>query len=352
MSKARVNEILSSITAFNSEPIGREEYLPELKKLQTEIINLTFNEEHASTGDLRIWDVEKHFQQLNETNGNVAETELAKFIEGSRELANLINAEISGSRGEFMVFNTLRNLRGENRIIRNLEVCGDEYHTEIDGIVVTQDGITIIEVKNSVKNIYIDEKGNFYRTGCHSRLDCNIADKMGLREQAVRDILEKAGFEDVKIKSLVVFTNSMIEVVNRCQYIRTIFLGQMLGTLENEDQNKTLTTEEIDSIAKCLGENAYKGKYYTKMDIEQYKLDFATLMSKLEEASFTNDTGKPENVPEEDPEFEEIIQEKENSVIDEKIWKKSINPIVSVVGTIVLSAFTTLVVNHITGRRN
>ena len=107
----------------------------------------------------------------------------------------------------------MKNLRTKNFIIKNLEICEDEYHTEIDGLVLTSAGITIIEVKNSSKNIYIDEKGNYYRTGSYNKLDCNIADKMRVREQAVRDILEKAGFENVKISSVVFFTNVMIEVI-------------------------------------------------------------------------------------------------------------------------------------------
>ncbi len=352
MNNTRINEILSIITAFNGDGVTKEEYLPELKKLQSEIINLTFNEEHASTGELRIWDVEKHFEQMNEAYGHVADDELARFMEGSKELTNLIRAEISGSRGEFMVFNTLRNLSGMNRILRNLEICGDEYHTEIDGIIVAPSGITLIEVKNSVKNIYIDEKGNFYRTGCHNRLDCNIADKMRLREQVVRDILEKAGHENINIRSIVVFTNSMIEMVNRCDSINTVFIGQLLGMLERTEHSNELSTEEIISIADCLEDKAYNGRYYVKMDTDQYKLDFATLMSKLEDASFACEKDVPDNADKEEPKPDEAIIEEKKINKEMKSWKSWLKPVVKVIGTVTLSTITTLFVNKITGRRN
>ena len=132
----------------------------------------------------------------------------------------------------------MKNLRTKNFIIKNLEICEDEYHTEIDGLVLTSAGITIIEVKNSSKNIYIDEKGNYYRTGSYNKLDCNIADKMRVREQAVRDILEKAGFENVKISSVVFFTNVMIEVINRCESYNTVFVGQFVNFLRQVTLNR------------------------------------------------------------------------------------------------------------------
>lgn len=352
MNKKRVDEIISSISAFTDEGVTKAEYLSELKKLQSEIVNMTFNEDHASTGELRIWDVEKHLEQMNETYGHVADEELFRFKEGSKELANLIRAEISGSRGEFSVFNTLRNIKGMNRVLKNIEICEDEYHTEIDGIVIAQNGITIIEVKNSVKNIYIDEKGNFYRTGSHNRLDCNIADKMRVREQAVRDILEKAGYGNIAIRSLVVFTNSMIELVNRCDTINVVFIGQMIGTLEQMETDGKLSPDEIIGIAGSLGDKAYTGRYYAKMDTDQYKQDFASLMAILEEVSAASEEVETEKAVEEEPEVREITIKEKDSDTKIKTWMNWLKPVGKVVGTIALSAMTTIFINKFTGRRN
>ena len=40
----RANEILDQMTAFSKESYTKEEYLPELLKLQSEIVRLTFND--------------------------------------------------------------------------------------------------------------------------------------------------------------------------------------------------------------------------------------------------------------------------------------------------------------------
>ena len=55
MNEQRVNEIISQINAFSKETYTKSEYFPELLKLQKEVIDLTFNADHAETGDLRLW---------------------------------------------------------------------------------------------------------------------------------------------------------------------------------------------------------------------------------------------------------------------------------------------------------
>ena len=107
MNEKRVNEIISQITAFSKDTYTKSKFLPELLKLQKELIDLTFN---AENGDLRLWDVERHLRQMNDERGHVADDELARFIQGSRVVCNNISAEFSGNAGEQKVFRALENL--------------------------------------------------------------------------------------------------------------------------------------------------------------------------------------------------------------------------------------------------
>lgn len=95
----RINEITSQITAFTKDSYSKSEFLPELFKLQQEIVDLTFNSDHAENGNLRLWNVETHFQEMNEEHGHIADAELEKFIRSSKEVCNTIKAEISGNKG-------------------------------------------------------------------------------------------------------------------------------------------------------------------------------------------------------------------------------------------------------------
>ena len=95
MNTNSADEMMSSMKAFNKEFYHKSEILSEMLKLENEIVALTFNEEHAATANLKMWDVEKHFKDLNEQCGGIVNQKLEKFIRESKEFCNLIKAEIS-----------------------------------------------------------------------------------------------------------------------------------------------------------------------------------------------------------------------------------------------------------------
>lgn len=104
MRTERVNELKASMKSFGKEKYQKAELLDEMFALQQEIVSLTFNQDHAALAELRIWDVEKHLEQMNEELGNVADEELQRFIEGSKILCNLIIIM------EVMAYDKRRNL--------------------------------------------------------------------------------------------------------------------------------------------------------------------------------------------------------------------------------------------------
>ena len=175
---ARIEEMMAAMKSFGKDKYQKSELLSEMFALQQEIVELTFNGEHASTADLRIWDVERHLEQMNLDCGNVADEALQAFKNGSKTLCNLIKAEVSGARGEAKAFRTLQYIRNKNIVLRNVELCDGDLRTELDAVVIMPGTIVIVEVKNTAKDIFIDENGDYYRTGEFLRWDCNIAEKM------------------------------------------------------------------------------------------------------------------------------------------------------------------------------
>ena len=76
MKTNRVNEIVATMKAFSKNKYQKNELHTEMFALQQEIVGLTFIGEHVSTADLKIWDVDRHLEQLNQDCGNVADDEL------------------------------------------------------------------------------------------------------------------------------------------------------------------------------------------------------------------------------------------------------------------------------------
>lgn len=285
MKEKRIEELMTAMKSFGKESYHKSELLNEMFALQQEIVDLTFSEEHAATAELKIWDVERHLEQLNEDCGNVADEELARFKEGSKVLCNLIKAEISGNRGEYKAFKTLEYLKSQNRVLKNVELTDGEVRTELDAVVITPKCVTIVEVKNTSKNIFIDEEGNYYRTGEFLKWDSNIAEKMSVKEGLLRKSLEAAGYGRIQIRSIVVFTNNRIEVQNKYRQIRTSFVSQLAYIIDGYRLDDSISTEEMDNLQQIIRGAECKEAYPFEFDVNQYKTDFVNLMAALEFAN-------------------------------------------------------------------
>ena len=57
MNATRKSEIINAMPSFSKERYPKSELLPELFKLQSELVDLTFNGDHAENAQLKIWDV-------------------------------------------------------------------------------------------------------------------------------------------------------------------------------------------------------------------------------------------------------------------------------------------------------
>lgn len=289
MNKNRVNELMASMKSFSKDKYQKSELLPEMFNLQCEIVGLTFNDDHAATAELKIWDVERHLEQLNKDCGGVAEKELRKFRDQSREFSNLIRAEVSGNRGETKTLRALEGIQSQNVILRNVELSEGGRRTELDFVVITPAAITIVEVKNTAKNIFIDENGDYYRNSEYQRLDCNIAEKMRTKEELLDSALTKGGIKDYVIKSVVVFTDNRIEVHNKYQHIQTCFVSQLASIIDGFGMASISAPVDMRSAETAIQSVAFKESYPFEFDVAQYKENFATLMAVLEDASSVED---------------------------------------------------------------
>lgn len=309
MNNTRVQELMAAMNSFRKEAYHKSEILSEMLALQSEIVKLTFNGDHAATAELKIYDVERHLEQLNEECGHIADEALQRFIEGSKMLCNLIKAEISGNKGEFKAFRTLEYLKSQNVVLKNVELEDGDLRTELDAVVITPKCITIVEVKNTSKNIFIDENGNYYRTGEFLKWDCDIAGKMSVKETLLRKALTDAGITDVKIQGVVVFTNNRIEVQNKYSALRTCFVSQLAYIIDGFKGEQIFNTDDMEKIQEVIEAAECKEYYPAGFDAEQYKMDFATVMATLESVSAVK---------------EEIVEEESKVIETKKVTFKDV----------------------------
>lgn len=293
--KERVDELMNAMKSFGEQKYQKSEMLNEMLALQSEMVHLTFNDEHASTADLKLADVIKHLEQLNNDCGNVADGELTRFREGAEELVNLIKIEIAGAKGEAKAFNALKYIQSKNIILKNVELTDGDFRTELDAVVVLPKTVAIIEVKNTSKDILIDEEGNYFRVSESQIWDCNIAEKFATKETLLKQALKDGGITNVPVKRIVVFTNNKIQIQNDCPFIRKCYANQLPRLLDGIRGEKDFTEDEMNRIAELIQNAECKEAYPCELNTNQFKQDFSNLMAILEAASLKDSVPMEEN---------------------------------------------------------
>ena len=286
MNTNRANEIASSFTSFTKKAYHKTEILPELFALQTELVEKTFAEGTETVG-LKIWDVERHLDEMNAEFGGIVTKQLEVFRKDCKSLCNLIKAEISGNRGEAKAFNSLSCIHGKHTVLKNIELSNDEMRSELDAVVITRNGAFIVEVKNTSRNIFIDEDGNYYRTGEFLKWDSHIGEKMQIKRSLLRQVFDRKGLVDIPIYEIVVFTNNRIEVQNECRTLKTCFLSQ-LPYIIGKCRDTVISFEEMELAVQTVTEANIEKSYPFEFDVDAFKINFANILVALEEAEEAN----------------------------------------------------------------
>ena len=282
----RIKEIESKFTTFQKEAYQKEEILPELFKFSKEMVGATFNSIHADVSSLKTFDVLNHLEKMNEDCNHVADELLDKFDYQTHKFNAWLRMELSGSKGEYKALKSVETAHRKMRILKNIELELDGHKSEIDLIVITSSAVFVLEVKNTSKEIHINEKGNFIRLRAsgQTQTECNIGEKMNEREYLLREVLKNAGYPEIPICSFVVFTNNDANVVNEYKYITTTYLSQLPHVIDDFSSTYVLSDKGMSKIERTILEEKCNNFYYPNMDMQEYKESFATLLATLETA--------------------------------------------------------------------
>ena len=281
MKTIRINEIINQFHSFNKECYHKTELLPELFALQSELVEVVFEGDDVDKTSLKIWDVEKRLAEMNAECGGVVTEQLRFFETDCKYICNLIKAEISGNRGENKAFESLSHIRGEHTVLRNIELSNGSERSELDAVVITRNGAFIIEVKNTSKNIFIDSEGNYYRTGEFLKWDSNIGEKMRIKRDLLRGVLDSKGLTYMPIYEVVVFTNNRVEIQNKCATLKTCFLSQ-LPYIIDRCREIVFSFDEMDLAIEAISAANKESYYPLDFDVDSFKNNFADILATLE----------------------------------------------------------------------
>ena len=177
-------------------------------------------------------------------------------INSIKELNKNTSINISGYYGEQRINDTLSNInRPDVVVFRNIDINDGNNETELDNVVVTNNGIIIIESKTIKSNITITENGLIMRDKICVH-DYNVGEKMELKRNLLGnylvDYLEDKGLDfDLQINSCIVFSSpshSKFKVIDKYQDENWAYLNQINNIIENYETNHNYNSEQLQTI--------------------------------------------------------------------------------------------------------
>ena len=275
--------LLSSLKGLSKDVYSREELLPEMDLLEEEMAQIVFEDGLDIPSEyVHMSYIIKHLHIMNNEAGNVADDELKKLSRLSNVFSNHVRAQQSGMTGENKVEQYLDYMKSNHVVLRNLQLSDGMHNTEIDFLVLKQGVATIVEVKNSRRDVYIDSNGDMYKTGRYENFDSHLGAKMDFRAEIIKQLLKDAGFENMRIEKVVVFTNNRIQIKKDYRGFRVCFLSRLPHLIDDYYGTGVIQfTKHLQQMADYIQSKDLNEYYPFEMDVQEFKEAFVDAYLKI-----------------------------------------------------------------------
>lgn len=206
-----------------------------------------------------------------------------------KKLVKEMAITISGVKGEKQISRILKSLKRPNtQIFQNVYVTDGKAETELDDIVLTDEGILILEVKKVKSDLVLTKEGRMVFEGdeCFDKMP--LANKMALKRKLLKKSLKNALAEKhldipVFVDSYIVFSTSgesYIHIDDRCHREKYCFSSTLNKTIENYFGCAYYKEEQLQQLGGILSEMESNVKRFEK------ELDYDEVRRSLAEALF------------------------------------------------------------------
>lgn len=263
-----------------------KERLDGLCAYQALALQEIFNDQHAT--NLRFKDGIQHINHLAKEKGLTNSPVIKQAIADMKMLSKEIAIAISGQSGEQTVSRSISYTNRHIIAIPNVTLCDDEHKSELDQVIVTSNGILILEVKNHKTDIMISETGCICTTANRPLSDKCLGDQMNRKRYLLRSKLEKA-LQDtqmnipVHIDSFVVFSSSFVTVTDKYRQEKYCFSASLPHEIEQYCSDVSYTDEQMETLSGIIrGIAEEEEAYYVDMDFDKIRKTFAATLVLLE----------------------------------------------------------------------
>lgn len=282
MNATELKKALESNDIFSRNGFSREEYIEELLKFQRFASQLILGDESA-----RLDEVIAAMSAAARKNGATTNPDFVAGIRGLKAIEKEIAIHMSGKRAEDEVAHSLTFVdRPFFRDFRNVYVADQETETEIDNVVLTNNGIIVVEVKSAKHNITIGEDGRLLYSNSESYHNESIGDKMSAKRRLLKARIEsklrERGLDiPVYIDSYLVFvTPKRLEVTITDNFRQEHWCrrGKLQHIVNNFISDVTYTAEEYAQLEEIIDSlDCNVRRFPTELDLPAIRDNFVAL---------------------------------------------------------------------------
>jgi len=210
-----------------------------------------------------------------------------------KKLAKEMAITMSGAKGESLVSRTLEFLdRPNTQVFHNVYITDGMEETELDGIVLTDNGVIILEVKKVKSDLTLTEDGRMVFAGdeCYDKVP--LADKMALKRRLLKKCLKKAladkGLDiPVFVDSFIVFSapkGQFIRIDDRYRREKHCFRTGLNKKIENYLGCAYYKEDQLAQLGEIFSEMASNVKRFkTELNYDEVRRSLAEALSVLQD---------------------------------------------------------------------
>lgn len=209
-----------------------------------------------------------------------------------KKLTKEMAITMSGAKAERHVAKTLEYLnRPEAKIFYNVYVSNGVEETELDGIVLTEDGIIILEVKKVKSDFSLTEDGRMVFAGDECFEKMPLADKMAQKRRLLQEQLQKAaskkGFDiPIYVDSLIVFSapkGQRIKINDYHHREKYCFLSGLNRRLEGYIGCEYYTENQLAQLSEIFSDMESNVKRFeTELNYDEIRRSLAEALAVLQ----------------------------------------------------------------------
>jgi hypothetical protein len=236
----------------------------------------------------------KTYHVVNELESRGKElglTEVASYkaaIEALKGFSSYHAGLIKGFAGERRAFYAVKHAVPEGSQFTNVELDFEGEHNEYDQILITNQCLIIIEVKNFSSSGVIDRDG-FIRFGTGSNRACNIGERLSSKRYVLRKVVSNAlrrDIDDRKIMSIVVNSNERSAIESRFEGVdirTTGNIGWRIGELA--ECESVFSDEELSAIGDAIQRSHHPAEFSPDVDFDYISAALHEALSLIDRTS-------------------------------------------------------------------